>query len=312
MTELNEVIAYIHEARAVGLSDDAITQALAGIGWQEPDIRRAFLHAAAVPATHQHGPTAGGVDEFIIQARGLSKRYGNLVAVDGVSFEVFRGETFGILGPNGAGKTTTLEMIEGLKRASHGMVLVDGLDVAHHAHAVKSIIGVQLQASTFLEGLNLMELLETFAACYGRRIDPMVLLAEVQLTDKASSKVKELSGGQKQRFSIAAGLVNDPKVLFLDEPTTGLDPQARRHLWELIKQIKRRGTTVVLTTHYMDEAEVLCDRVAIMDGGKIVALDSPRTLIRNLLDSGFAKHVVQEQANLEDVFLKLTGHDLRD
>jgi ABC-2 type transport system ATP-binding protein len=185
----------------------------------------------------------------IIEVKNLKKAYGAVVAVDGVSFSVEKGEVFGILGPNGAGKTTTLEMIEGLKKPSNGTILVDGKDVEKETHAVKEIIGVQLQASSFFEGLNLLELIDTFAAMYNRQVDPMHLLEEVQLSDKAKSQAKELSGGQKQRLSIAIGLVNDPKVLFLDEPTTGLDPQARRNLWDLVNSIKAKGTTVVLTTH---------------------------------------------------------------
>jgi ABC-2 type transport system ATP-binding protein len=238
----------------------------------------------------------------IIEVKDLAKRYGDFVAVGGISFVVYPGETFGILGPNGAGKTTTLEMLEGLKRPSGGTVAVAGHDVQSETEQVKRDIGVQLQASSFFEGLSLVELVDTFAALYGRRVDPMQLLKEVQLTDKAASQVKELSGGQKQRLSIAIGLVNDPKVLFLDEPTTGLDPQARRNLWDLIASIKQRGTTVVLTTHYMDEAQVLCDRIAIMDHSKIVALDTVPKLLA----------MVGPGATLEDVFLKLTGTQLRD
>jgi ABC-2 type transport system ATP-binding protein len=250
--------------------------------------------------------------ENIIEVNSLVKKYGDFVAVNGISFAVKKGETFGILGPNGAGKTTTLEMIEGLKRPSSGTVTLDGKNVERETHEVKKIIGVQLQASTFFENLNLVELLDVFGAMYNRHIDAMELLSEVQLTEKATAMAKELSGGQRQRLSIAIGLVNDPKVLFLDEPTTGLDPQARRNLWDLIEAIKAKGKTVVLTTHYMDEAEVLCERVAIMDGGKIIALDSPHKLIENLLASGFKKPVLQQQASLEDVFLNLTGHALRD
>ena len=248
----------------------------------------------------------------IIEVQNLVKKYGDFTAVNGISFSIENGETFGILGPNGAGKTTTLEMIEGLKKPTSGRIILDGKDVERETNAVKSIIGVQLQASTFFEGLNLVELIEVFAALYNRIVDPMQLLEEVQLTDKAKNQVKELSGGQKQRFSIAVGLVNDPKVLFLDEPTTGLDPQARRHLWDLVKAIKAKGKTVVLTTHYMDEAEVLCDRIAIMDAGKIIAFDTPGKLIENLLASGFSKPAIVQQANLEDVFLNLTGHQLRE
>jgi ABC-2 type transport system ATP-binding protein len=217
----------------------------------------------------------------IIEVKGLTKRYGDFTAVDGISFSVHAGETFGILGPNGAGKTTTLEMLEGLKGITSGQAILDGHDVHREARLVKSLIGVQLQSSSFFEGLNLRELLKTFAALYGREVEPDALLADVELLEKANNQAKELSGGQKQRLSIAAALVNDPKVIFLDEPTTGLDPQARRHLWDLISGIKAKGKTVVLTTHYMEEAEVLCDRIAIMDHAKIIALDTPKNLLKS-------------------------------
>lgn len=221
----------------------------------------------------------------IISVDHLTKRYGDFTAVESISFAVKEGETFGILGPNGAGKTTTLEMMEGLKGITSGRVTLDQKDVATHPRDVKSIIGVQLQASSFFDGLNLKELVETFGALYGQKVDAMELLREVHLDEKAKQQVKELSGGQKQRLSIAVALVNKPKVLFLDEPTTGLDPQARRNLWDLVTQIKGRGVTVILTTHYMEEAEVLCDRIAIMDHAKIIALDTPVGLIR-LADAG--------------------------
>lgn len=248
----------------------------------------------------------------IIEVKNLTKKYGNFTAVDDISFEVAEGEIFGILGPNGAGKTTTLEMIEGLKKPTAGTIMLDGFDVERQTDAVKARIGVQLQASTFFEALTLVELIETFGAMYNRKVNAMELLEEVQLTDKAKNQAKELSGGQRQRLSIAIGLVNDPRVLFLDEPTTGLDPQARRNLWDLVQQIQKKGKTVVITTHYMDEAEVLCGRVAIMDSGKIIGLDSPRALIDQLLKTGFSKPILQQQANLEDVFLTMTGHALRE
>ncbi|OGE89863.1 MAG: ABC transporter [Candidatus Doudnabacteria bacterium RIFCSPHIGHO2_01_FULL_50_11] len=302
----------------------------------------------------------------IIEVNNLVKKYGDLTAVNGISFSVREGEVFGILGPNGAGKTTTLEMIEGLKGITSGSVSVDGHDVATSTHAVKAIIGVQLQSSSFFQGLNLVELLDIFGALYGRRVNAMELLTRVQLQEKAKAGAKELSGGQKQRLSIAVALVNAPRVVFLDEPTTGLDPQARRNLWDLVTSIKADGTTVVLTTHYMEEAEVLCDRVAIMDHAKIIALDTTTNLIKkagtsstihfhvdkpcevSLLRSlpaveaviaedhsyqltttdaqltlpalflqaheeGFSlKDLQLKQATLEDVFLKLTGHTLRD
>jgi ABC-2 type transport system ATP-binding protein len=302
----------------------------------------------------------------IIEVRNLTKKYGNFTAVDGINFEVRAGEVFGILGPNGAGKTTTLEMIEGLKGITDGEVILDGHNVAKETRLVKSLIGVQLQSSSFFEGLSLVELLETFASLYNRKVDPMALLAEVQLEEKANAQHKELSGGQKQRFSIAAALVNDPKVLFLDEPTTGLDPQARRNLWDLVQQINKRGKTIVITTHYMDEAELLCDRIAVMDHAKIVSMDTTENLLKmpglnssvnfrsltaipkervqalqgvieatnegdhyhlvttdpeKTLTSLFALSRVLEfsildlqlhQPTLEDVFLMLTGHALRD
>ncbi|HEX2221398.1 MAG TPA: ABC transporter ATP-binding protein [Candidatus Limnocylindria bacterium] len=248
----------------------------------------------------------------MITVRDLRKRYGDVVAVDGVSFDVAEGEVFGILGPNGAGKTTTLEMIEGMRPIDDGTAVVDGVDVGRQPREVKRRIGIQLQSSAFFDELSLVELLELFARLYGRRPDPMALLGEVELTDKARSQVRTLSGGQKQRFSIAAALVNEPRVLFLDEPTTGLDPQARRHMWSLIARLRDGGHTIVLTTHYMEEAEQLCDRVAIMDGGRIVALDAPAALVASLLARGFRKERVERLANLEDVFIDLTGHDLRE
>lgn len=248
----------------------------------------------------------------VLEVRNLVKRYNGLVAVDHISFEVYAQEIFGILGPNGAGKTSTLEMIETLRPIDEGEVRLNGLNVKTQPQEVKRVIGVQLQSSSFFDKLNLKELLELFGEMYGRRVDAMQLLREVELEEKAKSQVVQLSGGQKQRFSIAAALVNDPIVLFLDEPTTGLDPQSRRHLWGVIKRIRSEGKTIVITTHYMEEAEELCDRVAIMDDGKIIALDRPQELINKLLAGGFSKQRVERLANLEDVFLSLTGHSLRE
>jgi ABC-2 type transport system ATP-binding protein len=225
---------------------------------------------------------------------------------------VKKGEIFGILGPNGAGKTTTLEMLESLREQDSGSIHVAGVDVCKEREAVKSKIGVQLQASSFFDNLNLVELIKFFATLYNTKVDPLEVLAEVELQDKAKALVKNLSGGQKQRFSNASALVNKPKVLFLDEPTTGLDPQARRHLWNLIEEIRAKGMTVLITTHYMDEAEVLCDRVAIMDAGKIIDIDTPQNLIKKLLDKGFKKKRVVQEATLEDVFLDMTGKNLRE
>jgi ABC-2 type transport system ATP-binding protein len=248
----------------------------------------------------------------IIQVQNLTKRYGSTTTVKGINFEVKEGEVFGILGPNGAGKTTTLEMIEALRPIDDGTVVLDGINVRENPSQVKHIIGIQLQSTAFFDKLTLREQLQMFSTLYGESIHPDELLEDVQLTEKSKSYVENLSGGQKQRFSIAAALVNKPRVLFLDEPTTGLDPQARRNLWELIESIKKRGITVVLTTHYMDEAELLCDRIAIMDEGKIITIDTPKNLIKSLLKRGFTKKQVVEQANLEDVFIDLTGKAIRD
>jgi ABC-2 type transport system ATP-binding protein len=247
----------------------------------------------------------------IITVKELVKRYGNFEAVKGISFEVYEGEIFGLLGPNGAGKSTSLEIIETLREKTSGQVIVDSLDLDKHPDEIKKIIGVQLQTSGYYPSLNLLELIELFCGLYNRKVNAMELLEMVNLKDKAKSQFKQLSGGQKQRFSVATTLINDPKIIFLDEPTTGLDPQARRSLWELIKAIRDRGTTVIITTHYMDEAEYLCDRVAIIDSGKIIALNSPDLLIDELVATGFERPREVKKANLEDVFINLTGHALR-
>lgn len=250
--------------------------------------------------------------EKIIQVKNLVKNYGNFEAVKGVSFDVYEGEIFGLLGPNGAGKSTTLEIIETLRDKTGGEVIVDGLNLDKEPLEIKKIIGVQLQSSGYYPGLNLIELIDLFCGLYNRTVKPMELLEMVNLKEKAKAKFKELSGGQKQRFSVATTLINQPRIIFLDEPTTGLDPQARRSLWELIKNIRNRGTTVIITTHYMDEAEVLCDRIAIIDSGKIIALDTPDKLIDDLVASGFERPKEVKKANLEDVFINLTGHSLRE
>ncbi|MBW1601145.1 ABC transporter ATP-binding protein [Streptomyces sp. JJ66] len=236
-----------------------------------------------------------------ITVEGLRKRYGDVQAVDGVSFEVASGEFYGILGPNGAGKTTTLEMVEGLRRPDEGRALLLGQPSWPRDKRLLARIGVQLQASAFFEKLTAREQIHTFAELYGvRRADADAMLERVGLTDKAGVRQDQLSGGQEQRLSIACALVHDPELVFLDEPTTGLDPQARRNLWDLLRDIQSEGRTVVLTTHYMDEAETLCDRVAVMDHGRVLRVGPPRELIGELgVDS------------LEDVFLHLTGREYR-
>lgn len=248
----------------------------------------------------------------MIEVKNLVKKYGDFTAVKSISFEVFEGEIFGLLGPNGAGKSTTLEIIETLREKTSGEITVDGLNLDENPAAIKKIIGVQLQTAGYYPNLNLVELIELFGGLYNQPVNPKELLEAFNLEDKAKAKFKALSGGQKQRFSIATTLINKPKIIFLDEPTTGLDPQARRNLWDLIKEVRAQGTTVVITTHYMDEAEILCDRCAIVDSGNIIAMDSPDALIDKLVAGGFERPKPVKQANLEDVFIHLTGKELRD
>lgn len=249
----------------------------------------------------------------IIKVKNLKKSYNGLVAVNSVSFDVYKGEVFGLLGPNGAGKTTTLEMIEGLRKIDEGTAEIDGINVTKKPEKVKEIIGIQLQSSSYFENLNICEILELFGRFYNQKVDPEKLIKKVNLEGKEKAKVNQLSGGQQQRLSIASALVNDPKVIFLDEPTTGLDPQARRNLWELIRDLNKKDhITLVLTTHYMEEAEELCTRVAIMDEGDIIALDSPEHMIKDLLKKGFKPRKRRLEATLDDVFLDLTGKKLRE
>lgn len=215
----------------------------------------------------------------IIEVKNLTKKYHQLLAVNNVSFEVQKGEIFGLLGENGAGKTTTLEMIEGLRKPTSGEIKIFGLDNRQNLNQIKEKIGVQLQSSAYFDNLKLREILELFASFYLKNINPAKLFKMVGLEDKTNVYVRNLSGGQKQRFSIIASLINDPEIVFLDEPTTGLDPLGRRNTWEIISAIKKQQKTIILTTHYMEEAEILCDRVAIMDKGKIIALDKPHRLV---------------------------------
>ncbi len=252
------------------------------------------------------------MSKTILKVNNLQKYYDNKAVVDGISFEVAKGEIFGILGPNGAGKTTTLEMIETMREIDGGTIMIDGINVKNNPLGVKKIIGVQPQTPAFQDKQKLSEIIQMFAAAYGEKVNPKKFLEEVSLGEKINSYAENLSGGQKQRLSIAVALVHNPKVFFLDEPTTGLDPQARRNLWDLIKMVRDRGVTILMTTHYLDEAELLCDRVAIMDNGKIIALDSPKNLIQQLLKRGFKKKQHIEQASLDDVFIDLTGKALRD
>ena len=250
----------------------------------------------------------GVVESLAVRCEGLTKRYGDVVAVNGLSLHVRRGECFGLLGPNGAGKTTTIEILEGLLTPDAGEVDVLGLRWGTDDRELRQRLGVQLQETQLAEKLTVEETLRLFRSFYhrGRTVDE--LLSIIELESKRRSWVGKLSGGQKQRLAIACALAGDPDLLFLDEPTTGLDPQSRRQLWGLLQRFRTGGGTILLTTHYMDEAETLCDRVAIVDEGRVIAVGTPRDLIGSL---GAPKVVVQ-QGTLEDVFMSLTGKHLRD
>ncbi|RLD15163.1 MAG: ABC transporter ATP-binding protein [Caldiserica bacterium] len=218
--------------------------------------------------------------EKVVEVNNLKKYYGDIKAVDGISFDVYRGEIFGMLGPNGAGKTTTIEIMEGLRIQDSGEAKIFGLHNIHDREKIKMHIGVQLQETSFIENLTVCETVKLFRNLYNKVGDEAHLISTFFLEDKKNSLIKTLSGGQKQRLSILLSLINDPDTIFLDEPTTGLDPQARRNIWEIIIDLKRNGKTIFLTTHYMEEAEKLCDRVLIIDHGKVIALDSPERLIK--------------------------------
>ncbi|MFT3890747.1 MAG: ABC transporter ATP-binding protein [Anaerolineales bacterium] len=304
----------------------------------------------------------------IVQVGGLRKTYGNTTAVDGISFEVQEGEIFGMVGPNGAGKTTTIECLEGLRKPSGGTIRVLGVDPVQENHIIRERVGMQLQQSNLPDRMKVWEALDLYASFYPKPVDWTRLLSQLGLDEKRDTPFSKLSGGQKQRLFIALALLPDPQLVFLDELTTGLDPQARHAIWDLIRDVRGRGKTIYLTTHFMEEAEHLCDRVAVLDHGRIMALDAPANLIRTLgaeerivfsvdrpLPLGFEKALsgevrveVQkervivhgknhrqvplvsevvgvltsqgvpfhdlrtEQPNLEDVFLSLTGHEIRE
>ena len=250
----------------------------------------------------------GTANDVAFQCIGLRKRYGDVVAVDGLSLAVWRGECFGLLGPNGAGKTTTIEIFEGLLAPDAGDVEVLGLRWGSHEHELRQRLGIQLQETQLADKLTVEETLRLFRSFYRRGREVGDLLRLVELESKRTSWVSKLSGGQKQRLSVACALAGAPDLLFLDEPTTGLDPQSRRQLWSILEQFRADGGTILLTTHYMDEAEVLCDRVAIVDKGKVIALDTPKALIATL---GEPK-VITHHGTLEDVFMSLTGRHLRE
>ena len=235
--------------------------------------------------------------EEIIQVMNLVKKYGDFTAVKGIEFQVHKGEVFGLLGPNGAGKTTALEMLVGLRKPDQGTAIIGGFDITREIKKVKEVIGVQLQSTSIFDLLTVEEILHLYASFYPKQVSISSLIEEMQLADKRKSRIKSLSGGQKQRLAIALALVHDPWIIFLDEPTTGLDPQARRMLWDIILLLKKKGKTIVLTTHYMDEAHVLCDRIAIMNQGELIALDTPSRLVKNLQSDSAVEFRFENESN---------------
>ena len=274
-------------------------------------MERAAADAENCPMNNP-SETNGNASRALIEARDLRISYGDLVAVDGISFKVAPGEVFGMLGPNGAGKTSTVEIIEGLRTPDSGDAFVNGVSVTKEPRKVKAMIGVQLQQANFFDLLNLREIIGLFAALYETQASADELLDRVGLLSKSKSRSKELSGGQRQRLSIATALVNDPVAVFLDEPTTGLDPRARRNVWEIVNDISDSGKALVMTTHSMEEAENLCDRVAIVDAGKIVARGTPKELIDDLASRGVKSIKGDDNLTLEDVFIDLTGRSLQE
>jgi ABC-2 type transport system ATP-binding protein len=265
------------------------------------------------------------INETMVEVKGLVKRYGSFVAVKGVDFQVKKGEIFGLLGPNGAGKTTTIEMLVGLRKPDEGTALLAGFDVRKEVNKVKEVIGVQLQSTSLFELLKVDEILRLYASFYPSHVNIEELIKDMLLTEKSKARIKGLSGGQKQRLAIALALIHDPNIVFLDEPTTGLDPQARRTLWDIVLQLKERGKTIILSTHYMDEAHVLCDRIGIMDQGELIALDTPTNLVKKLQSTStiefhlnnppeqewFMKMDGVKKVSMKDTFMQLYTDDLQ-
>src|SRR6266851_8636959 len=247
---------------------------------------------ANTPTTHA---------EVMVDVRNLVKSYHHKTVVNNVSFAARKAEIFGVLGPNGAGKTTTLEMIEGIRTPDSGTAILAGLDIRRQKRAVQRIIGVQLQATALFPELTLLETLRFFSSIYPKGMDPRQLLSEVRLEEKARDHPQNLSGGQRQRLALALALLNDPKVIFLDEPTAGLDPQSRRMLWDIVLKLREQGKTILITTHYMDEAQILCDRIAIMDGGQIIALDTSAGLINHLGAQAMLDCRLDGKATVEEI-----------
>jgi ABC-2 type transport system ATP-binding protein len=269
------------------------------------------LPSAVAPA----GVVAGVAADAILEIQGLTVAYGTKVAVSEVSFQIGRGEIFGLLGPNGAGKTSTLSAVEGLVKPRAGTVLLDGLDIRRHAAQAKSRMGVQLQATSFQAELTIRQIVRLYAGLYGVRLTDEEIarrLRDVGLEADADKPFKQLSGGQQQRLSLQIAVVHEPALLLLDEPTSGLDPQSRRQLWGRIEHLRREGGSILLTTHSMEEAQAVCDRVAIIDHGKLLTAETPRDLIAKHMDDPRVRAVAHGEVTLEDVFIGLTGSEIRD
>lgn len=245
-------------------------------------------------------------NDVMVDVKGLVKKYGSFVAVKGVQFQVEQGEIFGLLGPNGAGKTTTIEMLVGLRKPDEGTAALAGFDVLKELDQVKEVIGIQLQSTSLFELLKVEEILHLYASFYPSHVNIDQLIENMLLTEKRKDRVKGLSGGQKQRLAIALALIHDPSIVFLDEPTTGLDPQARRTLWDIVLRLKEEGKTVILSTHYMDEAHVLCDRIGIMDQGELIALDTPANLVRTLQSTSTVEFHLNNPPE-QEWFMKMNG-----
>ncbi|TYR74522.1 ABC transporter ATP-binding protein [Rossellomorea vietnamensis] len=264
-------------------------------------------------------------NEIMVDVQNLVKRYGSITAVNGVAFQVKKGEIFGLLGPNGAGKTTTIEMLVGLRKPDEGTAALAGFDVRKQVNKVKEVIGVQLQSTSLFELLKVEEILHLYASFYPNNVNINELIEDMLLTEKRKDRIKGLSGGQKQRLAIALALIHDPEIVFLDEPTTGLDPQARRTLWDIVLHLKERGKTVILSTHYMDEAHVLCDRIGIMDQGELIALDTPTNLVKKLQSTSTVEFHLKNppekdwfmamegvgEVSIKDTFVQLSTDDLQ-
>ncbi len=257
-------------------------------------------------------PRAG---QLALAVNGLRVRYGSTVAVDGIALDVRKGEIFGLLGPNGAGKTSALSAIEGLLRPDAGDIAIDDIDARAHPLQAKAQMGVQLQSTSFQSNLTLIEVVRLYAGLYGVSLSVAQIydrLGEFNLQAEGPKRYRELSGGQQQRFALLIATIHDPQLLLLDEPTAGLDPQARRQLWDRIERSRKEGRSILLTTHSMEEAQAVCDRVAIMDRGRILTVDTPAGLIATHRDDPQVREAAHGEVTLEDVFIGLTGRDLRD